>query len=391
MIWCIPSHDQCSNKGIEIDIISDPDLFFNCCEFNVDSYIRRFGGEKIEGCYVLKHTTLPLFQLVKHFVVKQDNDYIDVTPFEDQRVKNYFLPIQLNIQNLFTYSLDSISNIQETDVMYYVYCYVDPATNLPFYVGKGKQRRAYVHMSRPRDSNINKNKTRFKNKIEKMKRQGVTPKIIFLAQNIKDEDIAYAIEESYIKQYGRKGYDPKGILLNVCNSSKPPNFKGMTYEEIYGKKKAKEQRELRSRLQKARGGYGPDRHTTETKQKIKNASTGDSNANNSNITKQQLLKIGKEFCNYFDNKISNKKWKYWTKKHSIPLLRKTYRFNHKDILSVFCEKFNAVKQFDSMLWFYHPVTKQNYRCFDWELKIKSVPSGFVRGRGYYPKKKDKVK
>lgn len=242
MIWYIPKVHN--NIGFEVPVISDPDLIQNCCEYNCDSYISRFGGEKIEGVYVLKHYGLELYQLVRHFIIRDRKDYIDVTPFDDLRDKNYFIPFKINTYNLFIQSLDNTNNDinQEVEKLYYVYCYIDPTTNQPFYVGKGTQNRAYTHMFIQREKTKNKNKTRFKNKLEKMKMDGIEPKIIFLAQNIQDEKIAYDIEESYIKQYGRKGYDEGGILLNICEGSRLPSHKGKTYKEIYGDK-AEEQRE----------------------------------------------------------------------------------------------------------------------------------------------------
>lgn len=159
--------------------------------------------------------------------------------------------------------------------MYYVYCYLDPETKLPFYVGKGSQNRAYTHMYLPREKN--KNKTRFKNKLEKMKQQGIEPVVAFLAQNITDEEMAYSIEESFIKQYGRLGYEQNGILLNTCLGSRPPNHKGKTYEQIYGPERAAQQRENRARLQKERGGYGPKKHKTVTKDKIREKTSGTAN------------------------------------------------------------------------------------------------------------------
>jgi hypothetical protein len=381
LIWYIP--EVYNNIGSEVSVISDPDLIQNCCEYNCDSYISRFGGEKIEGVYVLKHNNLELYQLVRHFIVHDGKDYIDITPFDDLRDKNYFIPVKINTYNLFIQSLDNINNImkQEIETMYYVYCYIDPTNDQPFYVGKGTQKRAYTHMYNPIDKAKNKNKTRFKNKLEKMKEEGVEPKIIFLAQNIQDEKIAYDIEESYIKQYGRKGYDENGVLLNICEGSRPPNHKGKTYKEIYGDK-AEEQREKRHRLQLEAGGWFKGRkHSKETKQKYKEKSTGISNANSSNITEEQLLVTGKIFCEYFDYEISSKKWIWWCMTEDMPTLRKTFRFDGKDILDVFVEKFNAIKKFDSMLWFYNPETQQNWRCLDWELKYRSPPIGFFRGRG----------
>ena len=277
MIWHIPQPEP--NLGLEVMILSDPDLWPNCCEYNVDSYIRRFGGTKIQGVYVLKHNRLPMYQLVKHFVVHDGVDFLDVTPFEDGRTQNYFIPCEIIGYNIYVQTLAHINNYseQESEHMYYVYCYLDPENRQPFYVGKGTQNRAYTHMYLPRDKRKNKNKTRFKNKLEKMKSQGIEPVIIFLAQNILDEEIAYAIEESFIKQYGRLGYEENGILLNTCLGSRPPSHRGKTYEEIYGPEKAKLQREMRSRLQKERGGYGPKKHSEEARRKFSQNNTGSGN------------------------------------------------------------------------------------------------------------------
>ena len=381
MIWYIPETEE--QIGFGVQVIPDPDLIPNCCEYNCDSYISKFGGDKIEGVYILKHNTLNIYQLVKHFIIYDGKDYIDITPFDDLRDYNYFVPIKINTHNLFVQSLENINNIinQETETMYYVYCYIDPTTNQPFYVGKGTQKRAYAHMYHPRDTSKNKNKTRFKNKLEKMKEEGIEPKIIFIAQNIQDEKIAYDIEENFIKQYGRKGYEENGILLNVCEGARPPSHKGRTYSEIYGER-AEEQREKRHKLQLEAGGWFKGRkHSDETKLKYKQRSAGLSNVNSSNITEEQLLEFGKDFCSYFNNNISAKKWGWWCKEKNIPTLRKTFRFNGKDVLQIFVEKFNAVKKFDSMLWFYNPETKQTWRCFDWELKFLSLPEGYIRGRG----------
>jgi hypothetical protein len=144
---------------------------------------------------------------------------------------------------MFPKSLDCINTQkdQETKEMFYIYCYIDPITNNPFYIGKGKQDRAYVHIKHAKEERNNENKTRFLNKLENLIEQGYEPKVIFLAQNIDNEDIAYDIEESFIKKYGRVGYEENGILLNICEGSRPPNHKNKTYKEIYGDK-AEEQR-----------------------------------------------------------------------------------------------------------------------------------------------------
>ena len=380
MIWHIPK--VYNNIGFDVTLMSDPDLLPYYCEYNCDSYITRFGGKKVEGVYVLKHNTLELYQLIRHFIIFDGRDYIDVTPFDDYRDTNYFIPIKINTHNLFVKSLDciNIKEKQETGNMFYIYCYVDPTTDLPFYVGKGTQKRAYTHMYQPRASYKNKNKTRFQNKLEKMKVDNIEPKIIFLAQNIQDENIAYEIEESYIKQYGRKGYDENGILLNTCEGSRPPNHKGRTYKEIYGEK-WEEQIEKRRNLQKERGGYGPKKHSEESKRKTSLKVSGKNNPTFSGITEEYLIEVGKQFCFHFKNEISAKKWKWWCKKNQIPTFRKTFRFGGKDLLKLFEEMFDAKIKYDSVLWFHNPNTKKTWRCLDWELEYISPPYGYIRGRG----------
>ena len=148
--------------------------------------------------------------------------------------------------------------------MYYVYQLVDPRNNKPFYIGKGKGCRAKTHLwETPDTRNVYK-----ENKIAAIRQEGMEPKIKYVIEHIEDETLAYNLETEMIKYYGRKGYDKNGILTNICKDNRPPNHKGKTYEEIYGVERAKEQKEMRSRLQKERGGYGPTKHTELTKQKI---------------------------------------------------------------------------------------------------------------------------
>lgn len=155
--------------------------------------------------------------------------------------------------------------------MFYIYRYTDPSNNQPFYIGKGKGTRATDHMMNVVKSP--KNKTRFKNKIEALKQAGTPPIIHYIIENIIDEDQAYELEKKYIKLYGRKGYDDGGVLLNVCEDSRPPNHKGKTYKEIYGDG-WEEQIEKRRKIQLERGGFGPKKHSEETKNKISESNVG---------------------------------------------------------------------------------------------------------------------
>jgi hypothetical protein len=158
--------------------------------------------------------------------------------------------------------------------MYYVYELIDPRVNLPFYVGKGKDKRVYFHLSeKSRAKSENKRKY---NKIQKIRENGCEPEIK-IVKYFENENDAYDYEELLIEKYGRIRYDENGILTNICESSRPPKHKGKTYQEIYGDK-WEEQIQKRMKTKEERGNYGGVRkHTEETKKKISQKVAGKNN------------------------------------------------------------------------------------------------------------------
>lgn len=91
---------------------------------------------------------------------------------------------------------------------YYVYAYIRRSDGTPYYIGKGKGRRAYekhTNVSTPKDRSL----------------------VVFLETNLSEVG-AFALERRYIKWYGRKC--DGGILRNLTeggtggNTSNTPNY-----------------------------------------------------------------------------------------------------------------------------------------------------------------------
>lgn len=105
--------------------------------------------------------------------------------------------------------------------MYYVYILKNPKTNLPFYVGKGKGKRASYHISENKKGRWTENRHK-DNVIRQLISEGLEPIIEYIFWH-EDEKVAYEYEEKIIIQYGRKEFDPGGILTNICKDSCPPH------------------------------------------------------------------------------------------------------------------------------------------------------------------------
>lgn len=77
--------------------------------------------------------------------------------------------------------------------MYYIYALVDPINNVPFYVGKGKNKRAFSHLRGNCEGNKKKTNT-----IKMIRLLGHEPIVTFIAENIENEQYAYFLEHQII-------------------------------------------------------------------------------------------------------------------------------------------------------------------------------------------------
>jgi hypothetical protein len=104
--------------------------------------------------------------------------------------------------------------------IYYVYAYLRESDNTPYYIGKGKDRRAY---NRSRSCPVPKDKSR----------------IVFLAKNLTEQS-ALDLEVDLIRFYGRKDIGT-GILRNMTNGGDGTSgyvspWKGKHRPEAVGRK-----------------------------------------------------------------------------------------------------------------------------------------------------------
>ena len=93
-------------------------------------------------------------------------------------------------------------------IQFYTYIYKDPSKSMePFWIGKGKNKRAWVHLKR-------KDHHPLTYKIQKMLREGIEP--IIEITNRESEKLAFLYEKFLIAAIGRKdkGYGP---LLNMTD------------------------------------------------------------------------------------------------------------------------------------------------------------------------------
>lgn len=105
------------------------------------------------------------------------------------------------------------------ELKYYVYIYSHPETNEIFYIGKGKGNRVFSHLYEQSESP----KIEY---IDKLRNQGLTPKIEILIHGLEDEEIALKVESSIIDLIGIKN------LTNKQSGYKSATFGRMTIDQV---------------------------------------------------------------------------------------------------------------------------------------------------------------
>ena len=111
-----------------------------------------------------------------------------------------------------------------TENIYYVYQLVDPRSMKPFYIGEGKNKRAWLHQ-KFKDGCANPHKDRV---IRKIQAGGQQPIVELLFENLSKSD-AIRKQDNLIAEIGLNN------LTNICASANPPSKSGKD-NSFYGKK-----------------------------------------------------------------------------------------------------------------------------------------------------------
>ena len=124
--------------------------------------------------------------------------------------------------------------------MHYVYAHKNPTTMELFYIGVGYGKRCFRFKC-----------GRNKRYLEYVETHG-NPVVEIIHKELSKEE-AYALELEFISRYGRRGYEPHGILLNVSVGGGHSNYGSHHTEE--------------TKIKISQNTQGKKRHSDEQKEK----------------------------------------------------------------------------------------------------------------------------
>ena len=128
--------------------------------------------------------------------------------------------------------------------VFYVYVYIDPRDGVPFYIGKGRDNRAYVHLTASAMQTGLDKGWFFYRKLRKLLASGTSPEIRFLCKEL-TEDQSFYWETFFIIALGRRDIKT-GCLCNHTNGGDGPSHKGHQHSEETKALIAEKLREIRT-------------------------------------------------------------------------------------------------------------------------------------------------
>lgn len=188
---------------------------------------------------------------------------------------------------------------------FYVYAYIDPRDDTPFYIGKGKGNRLWRHLL---PCCLHK-RTFFYNKINKMHREGIEPTIVKLIEGLSEGE-AHGLESFFIKGLGRRtDHKNPGPLCNLTNGGEGSSGRAVSDETRYKISASHKGRSFTEehcrKMSEQRKGIPLSK---ETRQKMSESSKG---RKQSEETRQRIAKTlkGHEVSEQTKARISFTKWK----------------------------------------------------------------------------------
>lgn len=165
---------------------------------------------------------------------------------------------------------------------YYVYILKDPATGLPFYVGKGSGNRCHHHTSAVKAGRSSENPYK-DSVIKQILETGVDPVVEIYKSDLNEGD-AYTIEQQLVTHYGRRSINTGPLTNLTCGGDRPPSAAGRTHTDEYKQRC----------ILNLKGGMTGKHHSEEWKAQHTARHTG---TKRSNETKAKISesKIGKSY------------------------------------------------------------------------------------------------
>ena len=219
--------------------------------------------------------------------------------------------------------------------VYFVYQLVDPRTDLPFYIGKGKNDRAKTHLWGKSKSN-NPEKDRM---IADIRSHGIEPTIQYLYENLSEED-AYFKEEELISKYGRIKFESNGILANIKKDANPPSQKGKkrNFSDEHRKKLSESLKGKKKKFPPWNKGLTKDTDKRLSKMAVTRSEAGNNHQIGSKYSQDRIEKVRKKLTGRVmseeqKNKMSTaKKGKTWEEIYGIEgaMLRRKQKGKNED-------------------------------------------------------------
>lgn len=156
---------------------------------------------------------------------------------------------------------------------FYVYAYIDPRDDTPFYIGKGKGNRIFRHLSPGMMQEGLRKGWFFYRKLKKLLVAGVTPDIHFVCEHLTEHQALY-LESFFIKALGRRDLST-GCLCNLTDGGEGCSHAGCKHSDETKKIIADKLREIRTgwtlsevTKQKIGDTHRGREHTDETKARM---------------------------------------------------------------------------------------------------------------------------